>query len=274
MSVAKKFAVTVGALIFALRAIGADQPPPPVLPPGLAFKNLQVLPKNITPGQLVLTMHGYATGLGVDCNFCHVPIKLPPGKAVPPGGPDLDYALDDLPTKRTARQMIVMLRAISAMTSAAVGKPPEKTVSIQCFNCHRGMTKPPLPLADLLDHTTAEKGLPAAIAQYRDLRSKYFGSGVYDFGDATSALPGSSGLESYAFALGLAGKPDDGLAWLKVNLEYYPKSAPSWALIGMTQALGKHDKVGGLKSLQKAIALDSHNPVLQGFLQQVQTLPP
>ena len=267
-----RIAATAAALGFALRVLAADQPPAP--PPGTAFKNLQVLPKNIKPEQLVIVMHKISTGLGVDCDFCHALAKLPPGKTLPPGADPLDYSLDDKPTKRTARQMLVMVNAINAMVPAAVGKPAQKTESIQCFNCHRGMTIPPLPLADVLDRTTAEKGRAAAIAQYRELRSKYGVSGAYDFGDATAALAGSSGLESYAFQLGLLGKPDDALAWLHLNLEYYPKSAATWAAMAFVQAVGKHDKTGALISLKKAIALEPQVPQLKDALKLLEAMPP
>ena len=164
----RKIPATAAALFFAMVAIGADKAPSPA-PPAAVFKNLQVLPKDIKSDQLILTMNGIATGLGVDCSHCHAPAKLAPGKSLPPGADPLDYSLDDKATKRTARQMIVMLRTINAMVPAAVGKPADKAISVKCFNCHRGLPTPPLPLADLLSRTTAEKGLAAAIAQYREL---------------------------------------------------------------------------------------------------------
>ena len=39
------------------------------------FKNLQVLPKNITIDSLDKIMDGFNVGLGVDCKFCHIVIK-------------------------------------------------------------------------------------------------------------------------------------------------------------------------------------------------------
>jgi hypothetical protein len=269
----KKAAATVAALLFALGAIGADRAPSPV-PPGIVFKNLQVLPKDIKPEQLILVMHKNATGLGVDCNFCHAPVKLPPGKTLAPGADELDYSLDDKPTKRIARQMLVMVNTINAMVPAAVGKPAAKTVNIQCFNCHRGMTTPPVPLADLLDRTTAEKGRAAAIAQYKELRSKNYYSGAYDFADPTVAAGASRGLDGYAFQLMLVGKPDDALAWLNVNLEYYPNSATTWATMAFVQAQGKHDKAGALKSIKRAIAIEPQAPQLRDGLKLLEALPP
>src|SRR3954470_5477547 len=36
------------------------------------YKNLQVLPKNITKQQMDSVMHHYSNSLGVRCSFCHV----------------------------------------------------------------------------------------------------------------------------------------------------------------------------------------------------------
>lgn len=88
-----------------------------------AFENLQLLPKDINKGQLVGTMRGWATALGVRCTHCHV-------------GPDnlvgMDFASDDKPTKRTARKMLEMgleyyprsalLNAVMAMAFTAAGE--------------------------------------------------------------------------------------------------------------------------------------------------------
>ncbi len=43
---------------------GGQTPPPPA--------NLQVLPKDIPRPELLATMRGFAGGLGVMCNYCHV----------------------------------------------------------------------------------------------------------------------------------------------------------------------------------------------------------
>jgi len=62
---------------------------------------------------------------------------------------------------------------------------------------------PPLPLRNILDRTTAEKGLPAAIEQYRELRSANYGTAAYDFGDPAggAAGVGGNGLLGYATQL-------------------------------------------------------------------------
>jgi Photosynthetic reaction centre cytochrome C subunit len=263
----------LATLLIMLRVEGADQAVSP-RPPPIVFKNLQALPKGIKREQLDVVMNRFSTGLGVDCNFCHATAKLPPGKTLAPGADPLDYSLDDKPTKRTARQMIAMVSTINAMVPAAIGKAAESTVSIQCYNCHRGLSKPPLPIADILDQRTAEIGLNGAIAYYKDLRAKKLGSGEYDFGDTTMANGASRGLAGYAFQLVLQGKSDDALKWLNVNLEYFPKSADSWGVMALVQGVGKHDRLAAIASLKKAIALDPEEPQFKGYLKAMETAPP
>jgi len=100
------------------------------------FTNLQVLPKDIPPAELVATMKSFAQGLGVRCEHCHV------GE-----GNDLskfDFAADTKPTKATARKMIRMATALN--TEVATIMPPAADASgaarVTCFTCHRGAPKP------------------------------------------------------------------------------------------------------------------------------------
>jgi len=259
-------ASTAAALATASQALGAEP----------AFTNLHVLSKDIEVVQLLAQMQMFEAGLGKDCDYCHVVVGT-----VAPGGPGrlptgFDFALDDKPTKRIARQMMVMSRTINAMTPAAVGKTAENTEPVQCFNCHRGMATPPVPLRDILDRTTAQKGLSVAIAQYRELRSKYYGSAAYDFSDTPigeGAGSGTGGLQGYAAQLFFQGRIDDALAWLNVNLEFYPKSAATWATIAFVQGLVKHNKTEAIRSLQKAIAIEPQSTQLKAQLGVLEALP-
>jgi Photosynthetic reaction centre cytochrome C subunit len=105
------------------------------------FTNLKVLPADITRQRLVDIMRGYARGLGVRCEHCHL------GE-----GNDLskfDFASDDRPAKAIARKMIGMLASINEQL-AKVGDPAlEGTDKATCFSCHRGekkpLTAPPAP---------------------------------------------------------------------------------------------------------------------------------
>jgi hypothetical protein len=262
----------VGAILAsALPALGAEQSPAPPV-----FKNLQVFPKDIGFEQLVAEMQTFEKGLGKDCDYCHVvtgAIGAGTKTTLPTG---FDFALDDKPAKRITRQMMTMVRAVNVMTLAAVGKPAGGGVQMQCFNCHRGMVTPPEPLRDILDRTTAKDGLPAAIAQYRELRGKYYGSAAFDFSDPAmgeGAGSGTPGLQGYATQLFFADKADDALAWLNVNLEYHPKSVATLSMKAFLQALVKRDKVGAIETFSMAIAIDPQNAQLREQLKAVEALP-
>ncbi len=255
-----RIAIVAAALLVQPSVQGAQ---PPASPP--APRNLQVFPKDIKIEQLIAEMDGFAMGLGVGCDHCHAPARLPPGVILPPGQENLDFALDDKPAKKAARQMMVMLRTINAMVPAAVGKPAEQAALVQCATCHSGMVTPPLPLATILDKTTAEKGRDAAVAQYKELRQSYYGSSAYDFSE--SRVNGASlrlgGLDGYAVRLTNTGKPADALAWFALNLEYFPQSAITWALIGNAQ-IQNRNKTAALEAINKSIELSK--PVFGGTL--------
>jgi hypothetical protein len=81
--------------------------------------NLKVL--KVTSGREVgAIMRTFTTGLGVDCNFCHV---------------QGDRASDANPKKDIARMMITMAEHINA------GFPDGK-VHVTCYTCHRGEQEP------------------------------------------------------------------------------------------------------------------------------------
>jgi hypothetical protein len=80
-------------------------------------KNLKVLKPDTN---LRTTMAAYATGLGVQCAFCHA------GR---------DMASDENPKKEIARIMITMLDGINA-------KFPDGKAHVSCYTCHRGETEP------------------------------------------------------------------------------------------------------------------------------------
>ena len=97
--------------------------------------NLQVLPKDISPEDLMKTMHGYAGALSVHCNFCHE-VNEKTHKA--------DFAADTKPDKAIARTMIAMTQEINAKYLSQVkdpdATPADKTVT--CGTCHRGHEMP------------------------------------------------------------------------------------------------------------------------------------
>ena len=100
------------------------------------YTNLQVLPKDTSPAQLVAMMKSFAQGLGVRCEHCHV------GE-----GNDLskfDFAADTKPAKATARKMIRIASTLNAEVSAIVPPAADAPTALRvtCFTCHRGALKP------------------------------------------------------------------------------------------------------------------------------------
>ena len=138
------------------------------------FTNLQVLPKDISREQLQSTMRGFAFGLGVRCDHCHVE------KSDDAKQSGLNYAADDKQTKKTARVMLQMVAAINRDYISKVSDMPAEPV--KCVTCHRGLAQP-RTLNSVLTDTIEEKGVDSALAQYQHLRQKYYGTGEYDFGE-------------------------------------------------------------------------------------------
>ena len=234
-------------------------------------QNLQVLPKETPQAQVLQTMQAFTAALGVQCVHCHVQAAAAGGRGDGGGGrgrgggaPAFDYASDNKPQKKAARQMMLMVRDINPKVVAAVGKAEDMTARVGCVTCHRGVAIP-RPLTEILDLTTAEKGVPAAIAQYKDLRRQYFGAQAYDFSEGS--------LVGYAQRATNADKADEALAWLQLNLDYFPLSSRTY--IGLSQAQQKkNDKAAAIKSLEKAVELDPQNALTRRQLDQLKGAPP
>ena len=103
--------------------------------PSNEFKNLKVLPKNISSKELSKIMVDDITdGLGVSCSFCHKEDQETHR---------LDYASDENPEKQIARQMMRMATRINRhffkTRHANVG---DSTLVVTCYTCHRGSPRP------------------------------------------------------------------------------------------------------------------------------------
>lgn len=122
------------------------------------FKNLQVLPRDISRDQLLATMRTFTRGLGVKCNYCHVVTATDPKE-------QLDFPADTKEEKRVARVMMRMTTDINGpwmdrvevaehgpqaakrpgtvQVDAGTGGPEEPRVG--CWTCHRGKSRPEMP---------------------------------------------------------------------------------------------------------------------------------
>jgi hypothetical protein len=104
-------------------------------PPDNGYKNLQVLPKDISEAMMNKIMLGeFSDGLGVSCGFCHAPNKE---------GDGLDYVSDAKPEKQIARQMLRMTLGINheyfKIDSPMLATP---NIVITCNTCHKGQSFP------------------------------------------------------------------------------------------------------------------------------------
>ena len=113
------------------------------------FKNLKVLPRDLTRDQLLAIMRTFTRSLGVKCNTCHVVTATEPKE-------ELDFASDAKNEKRVARVMIQMTRQINdewlERVEQVEGPAPEKRADaaeaapeeprVGCWTCHRGHIEP------------------------------------------------------------------------------------------------------------------------------------
>ncbi|MGA9211254.1 c-type cytochrome [Kaistella sp.] len=107
------------------------------------WKNLKVLPKNITKDSLHFVMKTFSSSLGVDCAFCHTAQKDDPKK--------LDFASDTKLTKEIARGMLQMTNEINSkyFLPHAPDPKPKQITSVYCITCHRGNSNPEKYLQDV-----------------------------------------------------------------------------------------------------------------------------
>ena len=189
-------------------------------------------------------MQAIASALGVTCDYCH--------SARGSGQPE--------PKKNIARQMIAMTREINARVETATAKEAGKAARVDCMTCHRGV---PIPrqLSDIMWQTAVQQGGEAAVAQYRDLRTRFYGRAAYDFGENT--------LIAVSQRLANA-RPDDAIALMKLNVEFYPNSSASWAALAFAYTR-KVDDASAIAALEKAVELDPGNNVARGQLEQLKS---
>ena len=100
------------------------------------FKNLQILPKDISQKQLDSIMESYTKALGVTCKFCHVQTTN-----VFPG--NWDYASDKEHMKTEARKMMRLTIDINKNYFRYDStKQPEYLNVVTCNTSHRGEAFP------------------------------------------------------------------------------------------------------------------------------------
>ena len=124
----KKIVVVATLALFVIIGIAASRPPDE------KFKNIKVLPKNISDQTLEKVMDEFSKALGVKCNFCHLQID----------STNWDMASDQKPEKSVARKMIKMSNKINKEFFKAKTKYGQENavLEIRCMTCHRGDPHP------------------------------------------------------------------------------------------------------------------------------------
>src|SRR4029077_6511650 len=172
-------------------------------------KNLQFFPADIQRDALTQRMREFSYALGVRCQYCHSG-----GDGISFEG--VDFASDAKPAKMKARAMLRMTDQVNRTLLPQVPSRAEPRVQVDCATCHRGL---PLPktLQTTLFEMVKQDGAAAAVARYRELRTKETLSGRYSFDE----------WEINELARRLAEDHDTAaaIAILEMNGEYYPKSA-------------------------------------------------
>ncbi len=217
------------------------------------FKNLKVFPQDIGHDQLIGAMRSFSNALGVGCDYCHVETEKD-------GRREHDFASDEKATKRTARDMLRMVGDINGQYLKGVDVPEADRVQVRCVTCHRGLAVP-RQIEDVVADSLAAGGLEKAVATYKDLHEKYYGSGSYDFtADPLNALADRlAGGKEYANALGI----------LAVNQENHPDS-PGVHLMYARVYAGMGEKDKAVAAVKEALELDPENFRARRFLEQLQ----
>jgi len=188
-----------------------------------------------------MNMQAIAQALGVNCDYCHVAER---GSGQPE------------PKKDIARAMMAMTRDINVKIQAA----GTGAVQVQCVTCHRGVPVP-RQLSEILSETLKTQGATAAIEQYRELRKQFYGHQAYDFGENTLLALAQQITSS---------RPNDSIALLQLNLEFYPRSAGSYAEIGFAYTR-KLDDDSAIANLEKALEIEPNNGIIRGQLEQLKS---
>ena len=135
MKINRKFIVMAAMAAVVTTAVAFTAPPPD----DHVFKNLKILPKDISHEKLDKIMHGFNNALGVKCNFCHA-------RSQDTTVHHPDFASDEKPEKSIARSMMKMTLKINKKFFEA--KHPafgEPGMEISCVTCHHGQPHPEEP---------------------------------------------------------------------------------------------------------------------------------
>ena len=118
--------VTISCAVTQMKSSGPDNP---------QYKNLKVLPKDITHEQMDSVMHHFTGSLNVKCNFCHVFNQ---------DTKQMNWAADDNKHKLVARRMMTMTNELNKKYFDQTGSTValSSQLAVTCYTCHHGSTDP------------------------------------------------------------------------------------------------------------------------------------
>ena len=237
-------AATLVAALVLVSVLATFRPAPAAAQwPPSKLQNLKVLPQDISVAALVDTMKGFTRALGVRCTYCHV------------GREDLpldqyDFVADDKVTKQKARVMLRMVNAINSEHLTALPSRRDPAIVVTCATCHHGLAQPrTIQQVVLLAYQSG--GLDSAVATYRALRTRYYGSAAYDFGEVP--------LTDVAAAIQDQGHSADAIRLYQLNAELLPTSGFAYRQLGFG-LLAMHDTAAALGAFRKRLELQPTNP--------------
>lgn len=101
------------------------------------YKNLKILPQDISKEKLDSIMHNFCMSLSVKCAFCHVRNDAEK---------KWDFASDSVADKLITRKMMLMTNSINKKyfqeEMPEEAKNAETIVVVGCYTCHRGSALP------------------------------------------------------------------------------------------------------------------------------------
>ena len=222
--------------------------------------NTKVIPKDTPVMQVVGQMRNITMALGVRCPFCHVGEEGRPLST-------FDFASDEKPTKRTARQMMLMVeevnRRLDTLPHDHARGHNVPHVEVTCRTCHRGIERP-VPLSTVIIDATLAGGADSGTRVYSRLRDAYYGEDAYDFGERSLSIA--------AFRVAREQRYDDALALLALNEQLYPRSSGMSVFRGNI-LLMQGDTAAAAAAYREAIARDSANGEARGRLRDIGMVP-
>jgi hypothetical protein len=242
-------ALTCTALVAGVSA--AQSPPPP-----WKGENLQYFRKDMPRGQLIQRMREFSFALGVRCQYCHAG-----GDGISFDG--VSFASDEKPAKAKARVMLRMVDQLNNVSLAQLPSRAEPRVVIDCATCHHGLALPK-SLQTTLFEIVETQGAPAAVAKYRELRTR-MDLGSYNFDEWE--------VNELARRLTEANRHEAAIAILEMNGEFNPKSADIDVLLGDAhRRVGNREKAA--ERYRAALVKAPQNAAAKQRLAELEKIPP